>query len=82
MKCIDRIANIGCGRQVDWDEFLTWDKLTQQEFWISGLCTECQDIVFAEPEEDGDWESDPGFDWDKMTSLSQYQQEEDFLKGA
>jgi vacuolar-type H+-ATPase catalytic subunit A/Vma1 len=36
----------GCGKKIT-TEFR--DKLSETEFSISGLCQECQDIVFAEP---------------------------------
>lgn len=35
---------IGCGKSVKPE---TWDPLTQKEFTISGLCSECQDKVFG-----------------------------------
>lgn len=40
-RCIP--TPIGCGRKVKPE---TWDRLTQQEFTISGLCADCQDGIF------------------------------------
>lgn len=56
---------IGCGREIPSEEFLTWDALSQKEFQISSLCLDpCQNEYFAEEDEEGDWESDPHFDWE------------------
>lgn len=40
-RCIP--VPIGCGREVKPE---TWDRLTRQEFTISGLCADCQDGIF------------------------------------
>lgn len=39
----------GCGADVTNATFR--DELSAKEFRISGLCQDCQDVVFAEPEE-------------------------------
>lgn len=54
MKCYP--TPIGCGREFTWDEFLQWDRLSQKEFWISGLCLDpCQNAYFTDAEEEDGW---------------------------
>lgn len=57
-RCID--APIGCGRKADRFDGV----LSAKEFTISGLCQQCQDSVFAEPEE-GEGASTPLPELDK-----------------
>ncbi len=39
---------VNCGR--DADKFV--DRLSKQDYAISGLCQLCQDVIYAEPEEE------------------------------
>jgi len=51
---------IGCGREIPLNEFHGeyWTELARKEYKISGICNQCQDILFA-GDDDGDME-----DWD------------------
>lgn len=50
-KCVK--APFGCEREISFGEIETWDRLTIQEYKISGMCKKCQDEVFHD---DGDGE--------------------------
>lgn len=54
---------IGCGREISYEELGSWDELTIREWGISGLCKECQDIVFAE-EDEPPWVPEEELLWD------------------
>jgi hypothetical protein len=59
LQCVG--VPMGCGRLIADEEIDTWDKETIQEYSQSGWCKECQDKVFAEPE-DIDEGEDPWYD--------------------
>jgi len=51
-ECIQQNVCTWCGSQVK--EFS--DSLSRKEYMISGMCQECQDRAFAEPDDDEPFE--------------------------
>jgi hypothetical protein len=50
LKCVK--APFGCGKNIEPGDMETWDRDTQIEYTISGMCKKCQDEVFSEPDFD------------------------------
>lgn len=50
LKCISEAA-LGCERDISEAEYLQWDTATKAEYAQSGWCLNCQNRIFANPDD-------------------------------
>jgi hypothetical protein len=56
---------VGCGKQITVEEMRSWSSIEVSEYRISGWCKTCQDVAFADPDdEDEELDDEDDIDWD------------------